>query len=416
MKPKLPKSILWILLLLLIQQLACYGQHTSHANDFQPENAVSCQYVAFKKILDSFYFEKLNQRKEVMLKRSNTKDFDLRFYIDTSYERRRTGGYNNNDSVIHYLNNIVTGVQTMFNLAAPNWDVIAKVEYVFFDGATPFSYGSNIAETLINFYDWLDAQGFPGTNDNYVFYSGNYTNQGVSFLGALCFPGGSLVGYISSVNPNEDLASHEWVGHCAGSGHYNNEVNIMNSIAQRPWNQPSIDVIESFLNTQSCVENAQAPLDISLSEFEVSKQQGYIELNWKCDCSVENIIIKRKRNQDAWESISSNQHIVSNNGQYTYADRNTKKGTYYYQLCLELDNGTNVKSSIRSVEIDENLIEIGPGGLMKNPNLITLGLYDYLGRCIKVIQSSEFDLKELNYSGPIIIHANSVNQLIYLAF
>ena len=149
MKPHPNVSLLVIGILLMCSSFPLDAQETNLPQPITDDPIYNCQYEAYKHVLDSFLQLKIDNRNPEVSTRASTKDFDIRIYIDTSYERRRTGGYNSNDSVVHYLNNVVTGVQSLFNLAAPNWDVIIKVEYVFFDGATPFSYGSNIAETLI---------------------------------------------------------------------------------------------------------------------------------------------------------------------------------------------------------------------------------------------------------------------------
>ncbi len=412
MKPHPNVSLLVIGILLMCSSFPLDAQETNLPQPITDDPIYNCQYEAYKHVLDSFLQLKIDNRNPEVSTRASTKDFDIRIYIDTSYERRRTGGYNSNDSVVHYLNNVVTGVQSLFNLAAPNWDVIIKVEYVFFDGATPFSYGSNIAETLINFYDWLDSQGYPGSNDNYVFYSGNYTNQGVSFLGALCFPGGSLVGYISSKTPNEDLASHEWIGHCAGSNHYNSEVNIMNSIAQRPWNTPSIDVIETFLNAQNCVENAQSPLDLSISDFEILNFPGYVKLRWKYNASEKaRIYIEKKHNNGEWYKFPLSLSVLPPDGVFTYTDKLTKSGIFYYKVSVEYVDGAYISSPVRFVEIKEDPIVLD-GTVLKNLNLKSIDLFDLFGRFIIRFNSPEFDLSSIDCNGPILIRADYFQQVI----
>ncbi len=242
-----------------------------------------CLYLKYENELNRYIDNKVFNEQWSLKTRSNNGKFELRIYVDTSYERRRTGVYNRNDSVIFYLNKLVDSVELLFNVAAPNWDVDIETDILFFDTLTPFSYGASAAETLINFYNWIDSQGYPGNDDNYVFYSGNYTNQGISFVGELCSPGGSMMGYVNSFIPNVDLSSHEWLGHAANSLHYNTEVNIMNSFAGRPWNTPSLVVIEDFLDNQSCIANAQPPLAISFESFTVNLIENKVMLNWNFD-------------------------------------------------------------------------------------------------------------------------------------
>ncbi|HEX5624790.1 MAG TPA: hypothetical protein VFX48_02135, partial [Saprospiraceae bacterium] len=200
---------LWVLVgLVFITQSAARSQVLPHDEGY-------CQNEQYARQLHAYRASKKPDYR--MGERSASGDLELRFYIDTSYERRRAGGYNRNDSVQNYLRILVDSVRTLFNRAAPVWDLGTDVDFVFFDGATPFGYGISPAETLINFYEWLDSQGFPGSKDSYVFYSGKYTNQGVSFVGEMCLPGSAMVGYVSDFNSNVNLSSHEWIGHNANS-------------------------------------------------------------------------------------------------------------------------------------------------------------------------------------------------------
>lgn len=372
---------------------------------------LQCDYEQNKDRLDAYMNARVAANKGKFLKRSATDNFDLIIYVDTSYERRRTGGYSNNDSVVTYLNGVVDGVQTMFNSAAGHWDIIVNVSYQFFDAATPFSYGSNTSETLINFYDWLVQQGFPGDADNYVFYTGQYTNQGVSFVGALCFPGGALVGFVQSQIPNEDLASHEWIGHSCGSGHYNSEVNIMNSVASRPWLQASIDVIEDFLDNQSCVENVQGMTAISIANFQLRLENNFVRLDWECNPEDAVIYIERFSNHHDFTRIPVKSDI-NYFASFTYSERLPEKRDYYYRIVLESTLGEVVSSSYKLAKYTVERSFFIKNGFVKNPERESIVIYNILGAIVGGFDVAEFDLTQIKEKG-ILILSNGAHHLLY---
>lgn len=400
------------LILVLVSISVAIGQSVPF-NSLNGQQAVQlqCDYEQNKEQLDAYMNSVIAANKGKFLRRSATDNFDLIIYVDTSYERRRTGGYSNNDSVMTYLNGVVEGVQTMFNAAAGNWDIIVDVSYQFFDGATPFSYGGNTTQTLINFYDWLVGQGFPGEADNYVLYTGNYTNQGVSFVGALCFPAGALVGFVQSQIPNEDLASHEWIGHSCNSGHYNSEVNIMNSVASRPWLQASIDVIEDFLDNQSCVENVQGMTAISIADFQLRVNNNIVRLDWECNPEDAAIYIERFSEHKDYIRIPVKSDI-NHYGRFSYTEKLPGKFDYYYRIVLEDVFGDVVRSEYKLAKYKVERSFYIENTLVRNPDREPIVIYNILGSVLGSFKDTEFDMTEIKEKG-ILILSNGVDHLLY---
>lgn len=391
------------------------GQELGLVLNLQKESIpIICECDVHKEKLDAYIAHKRNPAQSTFLRRSSSSNMDIGIYIDTSYERRSTGGYNNNDSIVNYLNDVINNVQNAFNLAASNWDVIIEPDYVFFDGVTPFSYGANTAETLINFYDWIDSQGYPGTHDTYVFYSGHYTNVGVAFLGSLCLPGGAMVGYVQNQDSNEDLSSHEWVGHCANSPHFNTEINIMNSVAHRPWNQPSIDIIENFLENQSCVENVQGSLSFGIEHFTVVPEKNEVSLQWRFEPIFQFARIEKKFEEQNWESLWEILDI-KNNGISQYRDWLNRAGNYYYRLVLGAADKTEYYSEIRHVYYQgaSDVIRIS-GNIVSNRSRVEIRVLDLLGRYVFSFREPEFDLNNLPLNGLYVLQSGREALLVAL--
>jgi hypothetical protein len=375
-----------------------YGQESSKIEN-SAELPPECLYREYQQILDSFYQSQQGKSTIQLKSRSNNDKFELRLYVDTSYERRVTGGYNNNDSVTFVLNKVVDSVRWLFNNASAYWDIDTETDVIFFDGATPFSYGANIVETLINFYIWLDSNNFPGNDDNYVFYTGNYTNQGVSFVGELCLPGVSLVGYVSNFKSNVDLSSHEWIGHSANSYHYNNEPNIMNSVAQRPWNSESIAVVDSFFYKQNCFINAQSSLSLDLFFNPINITGNSVSLDWSFTnwSELDYFIIERKLNSQDWLVIKN---LSSGTSFKDYVEQN---GVYQYRIQAVLKNNKRVFSNIQSVYFKNNTLNFIKNNTILNPEFKIVRIYDFTGRKLFQSRDSEIDLRKLLSNNYIII-------------
>ncbi|MBK9108136.1 MAG: hypothetical protein IPM92_07060 [Saprospiraceae bacterium] len=383
------------------------SQHLTHQVSFNSSSpSAYCEYAMHEEKLKSYVTDKIKNSKTLLYSRSGSENMDIRFYIDTSYERRRTGDYSHNDSIVNYLNVLVNAVQNDFNLAAPNWDIVIEPEYVFFDGATPFSYGSTIVETFLNFFDWIDSQGYPGMRDTYVFYSGQYTNQGIAFLGTLCLPGGAMVGYVQDQASNEDLSSHEWIGHCANSSHFDGEINIMNSIAHRPWNAPSIAIIEDYLENQNCVINAQVELDLEIEDFNLVLDGNKVILNWKSFGDYTQMKIERKREEHNWQKIfelkKTDVETIS-----TYSDYLENTATYFYRLIFKFDDGSELYSDIRKLNFEGGEILSIVGNKLKNPKRRIVNVIDMMGRCIWIFDQPDFDLDKLKTKGLYFFKAGS---------
>lgn len=376
--------------------------HSDLMSDVEPE----CLYENYRFKLDSYILNKQSALQSAIKPRSSGSSYDLRIYVDTSYERRRVGNYNNNDSVRNFLMRVVDSAKWMFNLAAPNWDLDFDTEVIFFDAATPFSYGADASETLINFYDWIENQNFPGLEDNYVLYSGNYTNQGVSFLAALCFPGASMVGYISSFNPNVDLASHEWIGHSANSLHYNLEINIMNSFANRPWNAPSLSVIENFLDNQLCMMNFQSPLALDFLNFNAEYRNGSVQLNWQVNApsEVHSFIIERSNSLQLWQEIGQTKN------QYSWTDIPSTGEIYYYRISALTVQKKHLKSRIRKIHFGNNQTVYVHSDKVQNPFNKQITICDIYGR--QLLQSNEQIIDLEHYRKNNVLFIQFENQVV----
>ncbi len=401
------KPISKVLALMLVYLSATFwlnvnAQHQSVFADSISELPV-CLYHSFQYVLDSFYQVQLAKNKSRLSSRSNNDKFELRLYVDTSYERRLTGVYNKNDSVTVILNKVVDSVRWLYNNASAYWDIDTETEIIFFDGATPFSYGANSVETLINFYLWLDANNYPGNDDNYVFYSGNYTNQGVSFVGELCLPGVSMVGFVANFNSNVDLSSHEWIGHSANSYHYNNEPNIMNSIAQRPWKSESVTVVDSFFDAQNCFINAQAPLSLDFLQNPITVVDNKISLSWNFQKfeGLEGFRIERKLNSQNWTWLSA----FTKNTNYT--DLPVQNGLYQYKIHAFLQNGQHLESSIQTIKFNSDKLSFIKNNQLLNPEFNLIRIYDFTGRMLCQSRNSQIDLKKYRDYNYILIQIES---------
>lgn len=360
-----------------------------------------CVYHQYESQLNEFAKSKFGQHQRLNT-RSNNGKFELRIYVDTSYERRRTGFYNRNDSVASYLRKLVDSVEWMFNVAAPYWDVDIETDILFFDSITPFSYGLNTSETLINFYNWVDSQGYPGNDDNYVFYTGNYSNQGVSFVGELCSPGGSVMGFVNSFYQNVDLSSHEWIGHSANSLHYNTEVNIMNSIANRPWNSASLQVIQNYLDNQTCVVNVQSPLALNFVSFTAQLKNNVVRLDWEINPSeVDFYSIERKDLFNDWKEIGTvKQRMV-------YLDQLLTTGIYYYRIKVHLFDHHEVISDFNAIDYNSPEPLFIMDSKISNPEHKAITIFDLLGRRVLRSCESEIALNKLNNSQILFINCES---------
>jgi hypothetical protein len=366
-----------------------------------------CVYPQYQTLLKEFAKNKVNRHSQLLNSRSNNGRFELRIYVDTSYERRRTGAYNRNDSVTSYLNKLVDSIEWMFNVAAPYWDVDMETDVIFFDSITPFSYGMNTSETLINFYNWIDSLGYPGNDDNYVFYTGKYSNQGVSFVGELCSPGGSVMGFVNSFNQNVDLSSHEWVGHSANSLHYNSEVNIMNSIANRPWNSASLQVIQNYLDNQTCVVNVQSPLAFKFTSFSAHLKNNIVRLDWDINQSeVEYFLVERKDQLNDWKEIGT---IPQN---MFYLDQLHGSGLYYYRVKAHLINQDEVLSESKVLVYNSQEPISIIDNEIRNPDHKRISIYDILGR--RILQSNESEIKLKECLNSQILFIECENNMIKL--
>lgn len=264
--------------------------------------------------MNEFYGEEINNSwnartlaiKDRLQDRNNNGNYELHFHIDTSYERRRVGSYDKNGEVTTYMNGLASNIINKFNTAAPNWDVVHDLTVTFFDGQTPFSYGSNMLATLENYTDWLIANNFPGNDDMYVFYSGQYTNSGISYVGVMCIPGISVVGFVSSLTPNEALSSHEWIGHSCNALHFDSVSNIMNSFnATFPWHIKSLNVIEDYLENAGCVDNVQVPLSLMANDWSIACNEELTSVNWIIRDSnyLSKIVIQQSSDQYNWTNV-----------------------------------------------------------------------------------------------------------------
>ncbi|MBK9271228.1 MAG: hypothetical protein IPM48_06495 [Saprospiraceae bacterium] len=360
----------------------------------------------YNSIYQQELLESLSKRKSDLLNRIKSRNLDERLqvhlHIDTSYERRRVGGYHQNQDVINYMNGLVSNVVTKFNVAAPNWDLEKDLTITFFDGATPFSYGQNLAETIENYLYWLISINFPGNDDVYVLYTGHYTNAGISYLGTLCWPGVTLVGFVNSLISNEALSSHEWVGHSAGALHYDQSVNVMNSSnASFPWHISSLEGIEDFLEDVDCVANFQAPLvleGIRLSAYCLGTRRI---LEWECTGEVEGGYFEIKKSFDrkswfSWDRINASDGVTNfavdfESGKYSYVKIEYRDA-----------NGFQLSSNVQSVPLCYGNSWQVQANQIFNPGEIRLKFYNSIGQLLFESNDREILIDQNLYRG--IIH------------
>lgn len=393
----------WALLSIFIILTKSYSQV-----DQEPEfvSAEGCLNDYFSQELTEYRNKVIQRSASRILSRSSTPDYDLNIYIDTSYERRRTGGYNNNGAIISYLSGIISNVRTDFNSAAPNWDLNISVSFNFFDGETPFPYGGTISETFFNFYDWVEGQGFPGSDDNYVFYTGNYTNQGISFVGALCVPGGSLVGFVANEDPNEDLSAHEWMGHTSGSPHFSGTTIIMNPVAKRPWLAASLDTIESFLdNSQTCVDNVQIPLANEFDLFDITRVEDKVHIECRLNQFSKEVKLQRQFIQGIWETIGV-KHQIQANENLIWVDQPLNSGTYYYQVLAKDESGYETASMIKSIEWKQQNWSL-QYPYITNPQKERLEFYSVIGDLLFTSNEAFIHVSRMGNPGIYLVRSKS---------
>ncbi len=369
------------------------------------EEVIRCVTDIYRDELDQSFQKRIALLSNRLKSRSSNGDLEIHFHIDTSYERRRTGGYNNNSQVVTYMTNLTNQVVSKFNVAAPNWDVNKAITITFFDGATPFAYGNGIVATIENYLDWLISNNFPGDDDVYVFYTGHYTNVGVTYLGTLCWPGVSLTGFVSSQIPNESLSSHEWMGHSANSIHYDNEPNIMKSTnATFPWHSSSLDEMEEYLDLSSCVENVQSPLALEDIETEIEcVDKDNISLSLRILNQDRNGIIKTFHSSDgkAWDFL--NEVVLESGNQEIFLDFKASKLLDYIKL-IQCDlNGKDLQSEIykvpRCTKVQWKIVD----GILYNPENDAIRIFDLTGRLLKQTMEPELNLYLSLNSGFLVL-------------
>ena len=321
-------------------------------------------------------------------KRGTSGNFEVHFYVDTSYERRRVGSYNKNNEVVAYMNTLLNSIINKFNIAAPNWDVNKELTVTFYDSLTPFSYGNGIVETLENFLDWLIVNNFPGDDDMYIFYTGNYSNVGVTYLGTLCLPGVALMGFVSSQNPNEALSSHEWVGHSSNSLHFDSVANVMKSTnASFPWHIHSLGEIEDYLDFSSCVDNFQSPLGIQEIEFSAVCAADELLMRWSVYQvnKGDRFYIQSSPDGVLWYNL---QEVESNEGLFyeTRLRANTNEKANF-RIKLENKSGT---------EIISNSIFLDPCEPIKDYYLFNHTLYNPEHNAIQIINLNGVEILRSN--------------------
>lgn len=378
------------------------AQAYDHANS--PET-VQCLNDLYRKDLESSFEKRRDRIANSLAGRTNNGDFEIHFFIDTSYERRRTGGYNNNNQVSVYMANLANQVVGKFNVAAPNWDVNSALTISFFDGATPFSYGNNIVETIENFLDWLIANNFPGDDDVYVFYTGQYTNIGVTYLGTLCWPGVSLTSFVNSQIPNESLSSHEWMGHINNAVHYDNEANIMKSTnATFPWHGSSLADAEDLLESAGCVENVQSPLSLEYISTEFNcNDQGNVNLSIQLTAHRQGSAIRIMHGEDGrqWNLLKEITMIADKKDYWLEFERD-EIADYIKLIHLDEFNRED-QSDVYKVP------ECGPvkwhvfGDVLINPENQAIRIFDMTGRLLKETREPELKLETNAASGMLIL-------------
>lgn len=359
----------------------------------------SCMHDQYSGILQKNY-ERVQARfaHRNMNRSVDNGNYEVHIYVDTSYERRRVGTYDDNQAVIDYFNTVSQNMETEFNIASSDWDVNVEMNYSFFDGATPFSYGNNIAETLNNFFNWVANNDFPGDDDVYVFYTGKYSNIGVSYLGALCFPGGATCGFIQSQTINEDISAHEWIGHNCDAGHYDATGNIMKSVnAQRPWNSVSIESMEDYLDISDCVENFQSILSSTTFELKLDRLNDAVKIQIESNVNEAQVELFKLNNNNQWTSIAAFDRNLHQIVGMEYLDQNLVNGANTYQAVATRKDGSKLQTSAQTVYVQaQSPIKITSQEI-QNQNFETIEIYNSAGQLL--IKSSEKTIPLTQFSG-----------------
>lgn len=370
-----------------------------------PEEHIQCVTDIYREELDQSLQKRISAMASRLKTRSNNGDLEIHFHIDTSYERRRTGGYNNNNQVISYMNNLANQVVTKFNVASPEWDVAQALTLTFFDGATPFSYGNGIVATIENYLDWLIANNFPGDDDVYVFYTGQYTNIGVTYLGTLCWPGVSLTGFVNSQTPNEALSSHEWMGHSANSIHYDNEPNIMKSTnATFPWHNNSLDEMEEYLDFATCVENKQSPLALVDIPYEVDcSDHKNLNLYFHVSEIQEGAKIKIMDSEQGKEwRVNKEVTLLPTKSNYSLNFKREDISKYIKLIHID-ESGHQVQSEVSRIPDCGSVQWYVGDGVLYNPENKWITIHDVTGRILMQSREPNLVLEHFFPSGMLVL-------------
>lgn len=81
----------------------------------------------------------------------------------------------------------------------------------------------------------------------------------------------------------------------------------MNSNTSRPWNNPSIVVIQDFLDNQTCVANFQPPMAFGFIHFDAHLNNKSVDLNWSLNAQldVNKMIIERSSTTTDWVQLNT---------------------------------------------------------------------------------------------------------------
>ena len=407
------KYFYFSIVLLLMGEMKLVAQ-INHNND--KSETTQCVTDLYHDELTASFERRRSIIEQRTRKRGSNGNFEVHFYVDTSYERRRVGAYNKNNEVITYMNTLSNGIINKFNTAAPNWDVNKELTVTFYDSLTPFNYGNGIVETLENFLDWLIVNNFPGDDDMYIFYTGKYSNVGVTYLGTLCLPGVALVGFVNSQNPNEALSSHEWVGHSANSIHFDSVSNVMKSTnASFPWHIHSLEEVEDYLDFSSCVNNFQAPLGIQDIELNaVCTSNGSI-MRWSVFQVDEGdrFYIQSSTDGALWYNVKEVE--AGNELNYETSLESTKVGKLQYRIKLENKSGLQIHSNV--VILDPCEVSRGyyiQQNTLYNPNHEKIQIINLSG--IEIINSSDDELDLSSLQGDVIyfVRTNCRTEKVFL--
>ncbi|MBK7810108.1 MAG: hypothetical protein IPI50_02540 [Saprospiraceae bacterium] len=390
---------LGILLFLICKLLVAQHSHYS-STEHEP---IECLNATHQSEMDRSLNVRKNAIEERIRQRSNNGLLEIHLHIDTSYERRRTGGYNNNQVVINYMNTLATQIVNKFNAAAPNWDLNKELSITFFDGATPFSNGQNMLETIENYLDWLISTNFPGDDDVYILYTGQYTNAGVSYLGTLCWPGVALVGFVNSQTANESLSSHEWMGHSASAVHYDQTSNVMKSSnATFPWHNSSLTEIEDYLEQAGCVENVQAPLSIENIKVNAQCENGKRVIDWEWVGEPINgwFEVLSSFDKTEWKLIDQ---VEMDAEIHHYSTNIEEAQSRFAKISFECSNVSSNHSEIISIPRCQSSHWYQFESSIINPKSEILSFYDLQGKFI--FNSNDVSISLLNRSivGPVIV-------------